>query len=201
MSALPNYQASALSPAHGGVFENVILPNENAAEFETLLRDLLTEYQPETAHGRIFVEQLAHSHWILWRRQRAINAIESTIHAAEPNQALWLKSDYDRLDRAERSKIQAERALKRALQNAESIRKNRQAEADRTERQTRWLAEQDVRERRIKLAEEEVNPAPKVVTAAGDKSNSDGPKPIDWPTPNAARSHNLPKASLPPTQE
>jgi hypothetical protein len=200
MSALPNQQAPALALPHGGVFENLILPNENAVEFQTLLRDLLTEYQPETIHGHIFVEQLALSHWILWRRQRAINAIESTIYAAEPNQDRWLKSDYDRLDRAERSKIQAERALRRALQNAESIRKNRQAEADRMERQTRWRAEHDVRERRIKVAEEKVNPAPKLTTAAADKPNPDGRKPIDWPTPTPARSHNLPKAS-PPEQQ
>lgn len=157
MSALPSQRTPPGALIPGGVSQNLVLPNEDPAEFEALLRDLLAEYQPETTHHHILVEQVALSHWLLWRRQRAVNCVEAAIYGAENAQALWMKSDYERLERVERSKIQAELSLKRALQNAEHIRKHRQAEAGRLERQTRWQAEQDIRERRLKVAEAKAN--------------------------------------------
>lgn len=111
MSALPSQRTPPGALIPGGVSQNLVLPNEDPAEFEALVRDLLAEYQPETTHHHILVEQVALSHWLLWRRQRAVNCVEAAIYGAENAQALWMKSDYERLERVERSKIQAELSL------------------------------------------------------------------------------------------
>ncbi len=133
---------------HGGTAEKLFLPQENPKDFEALLASLQADYQPETEQQHLFLEHLATAHWFLLRRQRACNAIEAKIYAAVDHQPEDLTDpDLRRIGLAERYKTTAERALKRALQNAESFRKDRQTTA-------RWEAEHQLRARCVKLKEE-----------------------------------------------
>jgi hypothetical protein len=154
---------------HGGTANKHILPNEDPAAFASLLEGLMDEYRPDTVQSRIFVENLAEAHWFLARRQRAFDAIESAIYEHEPDVANWTEHHLKRLALADRYKTQAERALKRALNNLESWRKWTRGERDRERRTAQWLAEQDLRERRLALTEEKSRAAQSRHTATGSR--------------------------------
>jgi hypothetical protein len=160
VSSLPNEQSPSESAAnycglHGNTGEKLILPDEKPANFASLLAGLLTEYQPETLQHQLFVEQLAIGHWMLWRRERAYHAVEFLVYTnSGDTTASWTEWDLRRLFVTERYKVSAERALKRALDNAESIRKGRKSQQDHLERHAKWLAEQQLRERRQQLQEQ-----------------------------------------------
>jgi hypothetical protein len=115
---------------------------------------LVDEYRPDTTQSRIFLENLAEAHWLLARRQRAHNAIEAAIYEEQPDAANWTEQHLKRLALADRYRTQAERALKRALNNIEVWRKWTHGEADRDRRRSQWEAEHAIRERRMTLAEE-----------------------------------------------
>jgi hypothetical protein len=170
---------------HGGTSRKLILPGENQADFESLLADLQAEYQPETPQHRLFLEQLAMGHWFLWRRQRACNAIEASVYESAGDDPENLSEEhFRRLHLAERYKVAAERALKRAFQNAESIRKGRKADRDYRERHARWEAAQEIRQRRLALQEEKqkADETRKQQRAAREAALNPPPRPpIQWP--------------------
>lgn len=139
---------------HGGTSQKLFLPTENPADFEALLAGIRAEYTPETEQHHLFVEQLAMAHWLLWRRQRAYNSIEAAVyHEAGNDPANLTEAQFHRLALAERYKIAAERALKRAFANAESIPKGRKSDRDYRERHARWQAAQELRDRRLRITE------------------------------------------------
>jgi hypothetical protein len=169
---------------HGNTQENLILPEENATEFDLLLNGLQTEYQPETRQQHIFIEQLAISHWILWRRQRTLNTHETGLYAFGHNPGNWLDQDYRRLAIVERCKVSAERSLKQAFQNAESFRTDRKSLQNHLERHEKWRAEQEIRERRLKLQEQkQAAAAGSAASRAAAKARNTVPEkpPINWP--------------------
>ena len=139
---------------HGGTSQKLLLPGEKQADYDALLNSLLAEYQPELTHHRAAIEHVATCQWFLLRRERSRAAVENALYAEMPDAEFWTRQDYHRLELADRYHTQAERALKRALQNLELIRKNQQSQIDRIERQDRWQAGQDLRERRLELARE-----------------------------------------------
>jgi hypothetical protein len=169
---------------YGNTNENLIVEDENPANFESLLNGLLTEYKPETDQHHAFVEQLALSHWYLWRRQRAVNAMEKTLYSFSSNPINWMAADFNRLTILGRYKTSAERSLKRALQNAEAFRKERISQQNHLQRQEKWRAEQDIRERRLKLQEDkQAAAAAKAANKAAAKARNTVPEkpPINWP--------------------
>ena len=188
----PNPEPSAKSGnnnalTHGATAQKLILPEENQSDYEALLNSLLTEYQPDLPHHRAAIEQVAMNQWFLLRRQRSRAAIENALHTEMPDPEFWTPHDYHRLQLADRYLTQAERALKRALQNLELIRKNQQAQLDRIARQDRWQAEHDLRERRLELARdrfEAQHPAPEADdedTAAEEAEEDDDDEQEDDP--------------------
>jgi hypothetical protein len=108
---------------------------------------------------------MATAQWLLWRRQRAYNAIEFALYQEEADEAKWTEAHLKRLALADRYKTQAERALKRALTNIQSLQNCARGEKNRQIRQAQWAAEQSVRERRMTLQEQKFDLA-KARTAA-----------------------------------
>jgi hypothetical protein len=139
---------------HGGASNKPIVPGENPADFEALLNSLTDDYRPDTEQSRLFVENLATAHWLLARRQRACNAVEAAVYGDQPDEAQWTDAHHKRLALANRYKVQAERSLKRALNNLEGLQKWSRAGADRERRREQWAAEQAIRERRMTLQEQ-----------------------------------------------
>ena len=118
--------SSANATTHGGTSEQLIVAGERHEDFEALLNHLLDEFSPPTANTRGMVEDAALARWFLWRRQRAFNAIETALYAAEPNEAKWSAEAHQKLALADRYKTTAERAFKRAFSNLQVLRKNGQ---------------------------------------------------------------------------
>jgi hypothetical protein len=141
---------------HGGTSKKLIVPGENSADFEALLNGLLDDHRPDTLESRLLTEQVAIAQWFLWRRLRAYNAIETAVYESEPNEANWTDQHLKRIALADRYKTQAERALKRALDNMGRWQKTRQRKADSDRRRSQWEAEQAVRERRVALQEQKL---------------------------------------------
>ena len=70
--------------SHGITSSKVVLPGENADEFQRLLNSLFEDHQPATATETLLVEEMAQAHWRLDRvRRRQDHAFESeTLDAA-----------------------------------------------------------------------------------------------------------------------
>jgi hypothetical protein len=115
--------SSRNATTHGGTSEKLIIAGERQEDFDALLNDLLEEYAPATQQVRLLVEDAALARWFMWRKQRAYNAVESALYAAQPAQELWTAEAYHQLALVDRYKTAAERALKRALQNLDSLRR------------------------------------------------------------------------------
>ena len=155
-SAAGKERASSNATLHGGTSTKLIVAGEEPAAFEALLEGLFNDYCPDTLESRLFVEQVAIAQWFLWRRERAYNAIETAVYESEPDESKWTAEHLRRLALADRYKTQAERALKRALNNVGTWQKTARQEADRQRRRFQWEAEQDIRERRVMLQEQKL---------------------------------------------
>ena len=142
-------RSSQNASLHGGTSRKLIIEGESLSDFEALLNGLLLECEPETEQARQLVEDAALSRWFLWRRQRAYNAIESALYAAQPDEAKWSEEQSKRLSVADRYKIAAERAFQRAFNGVDTLRKNRVA-------QERWQATHALNERRLAMQEEKL---------------------------------------------
>jgi hypothetical protein len=109
--------SSRNATTHGGTSEKIIVAGECREDFDKLLNDLLDEHSPETPEARNVVEDAALGRWFLWRRQRAYNAVETALYAAQPSPEKWSSNDFHKLALLDRYKTAAERSLKHVLQN------------------------------------------------------------------------------------
>jgi hypothetical protein len=83
------------------------------------LREILERhYNPGTMHAQSLVEDLARARWLVLRRERILNAIETETHQAQPDATKWSESQFERISLADRHLAQAERAFRSALENA-----------------------------------------------------------------------------------
>ena len=139
---------------HGGASKKLFVPGEDPADFQTLLQGLINDYRPATSQAQLFVEHVATAQWFLWRRQRAYNAIEEAIYKDQADAAKWTGQHLNKLALADRYRTQAERSLKRALNNLDGLRKWTCSQEHQAARLAQWQAEQNIRERRMALQEE-----------------------------------------------
>lgn len=137
--------SSANATIHNGCSEKLIVEGERLADYHSLVANLVTHYQPADSHEQYLVEDLAHGRWILWRRQRAFNSLESSVYTLQPNEANWTEAEFKRISLADRYRTAAERSFDRALRNVEAFSKERVKEY-------RWAATYDLAVKRLDLA-------------------------------------------------
>jgi len=138
--------ASSLNATtHNGCSEKLVVEGERLEDFHSLVASLVDHYQPADPHEQSLVEDLAHGRWILWRRQRAFNHVESDVYAIQPNEAKWTEAEFKRIALADRYRTTAERAFNRALKNVEAFSKERV-------KTYRWEATYDLAVHRLELA-------------------------------------------------
>ena len=140
----------------GFTSRKLIVGDERQEDFDALLDDLLIEFSPETAHARGIVEDAAHARWMLWRKQRAYNAVEAGVYDCEPDEAHWTEQIFQRLSLADRYRTHAERAFKRAMTNVELLRRNTISEEQRAARERQWQLRFNQSERSLQLREGKV---------------------------------------------
>jgi hypothetical protein len=129
---------------HNGTSNQLIVAGERLEDFQALTANLTSHFQPANPHEQALVNDLAHGRWMLWRRQRAFNAIEASVYAAQPDEAKWAEPEFKRLSLAHRYLTQAERAYTRALKNVEAFAKERA-------KTFRWEAMRDLALQRLQL--------------------------------------------------
>lgn len=113
---------------HGCTSKRLLLPGENAAQWEALLEDLIEEYGPETAADRQLVHEAARSVWVLNRNNLRYDEIEQTLNKEQGNSTLWTEEQWRRLELRTRYRTTAERSWMRAMRGLEHVRRNRVAE-------------------------------------------------------------------------
>jgi hypothetical protein len=106
---------------------------------------LVDHYQPADPHEQSLVEDLAHGRWILWRRRRAFNNVESEVYPLQPSEGKWTEAEFKRIALADRYRTTAERSFDRALKNVEAFSKERV-------KTFRWEATYALAVRRLELA-------------------------------------------------
>ena len=144
-SAAGQAVASANATVHNGCSEKLIVEGERLEDFHKLVASLVDHYQPADTHEQALVEDLAHGRWILWRRRRAFNSVESEVYALQPNEGKWTEAEFKRIALADRYRTTAERSFNRALKNVEAFAKERVETY-------RWEATYDLAVRRLELA-------------------------------------------------
>jgi hypothetical protein len=117
--------SSANATIHDGCSEKLIVEGERLEDFHKLVASLVDHYQPADPHEQSLVEDLAHGRWILWRRRRAFNSVESDVYAIQPNEGRWTEAEFKRIALADRYRTTAERSFNRALKNVEAFAKER----------------------------------------------------------------------------
>ena len=110
--------------SHGLSAADPVLAYENRADFEKLVADYTTEYEPDTHHQNFLVSQLAGARWRLDRIQRIENAALDLIimgpseETDSPDHKIaqrMLDSGGDPLPRLERYRASVERSYHRAI--------------------------------------------------------------------------------------
>jgi hypothetical protein len=110
--------------SHGLSAADPVLAYENRGDYEKLVEDYTTEYEPDTIHQTFLVSQLAGARWRLNRIQRIENAALDLIIAG-PGELTetsdhkiaqrMLDSGGDHLPRLERYRASVERSYHRAI--------------------------------------------------------------------------------------
>ena len=124
---------------HGCTSGRLILPDENTAEWETVLQEWLDDYEPHIPTFGELVRLAAEAAWFLRRNTRRYNEAEQRLAEQQSNAFLWTEEQHRLLERFLRYKTAAERVFYRARNAAEQARKARITE----EAQMRRLAIQE----------------------------------------------------------
>jgi hypothetical protein len=113
---------------HGGTARTLFIPGEDPQTFYKLLAESFETYQPATHEDSALVNDSVFARWHLWRRQRAYTKREFEIYNAGSQEDSPTVSGLRELELFDRYRIQAERALKRALTNVQNIKKTAASE-------------------------------------------------------------------------
>jgi hypothetical protein len=124
---------------HGLTSKSVVLPHENAEEYETMQRGLIDAYNPANANEKTLVERVAQAFWRLLRCYGVERAfLENRIAASEDDPETAMANLF--IDKAESARMRllmrylgaAERAHNKALsdlQKAQAARRKQEQEA------------------------------------------------------------------------
>ena len=121
-AAYPRALACLNALAHGGTANQLLLPDEDAALLDTLFDEAFAEHQPATTADAALVAESVEAQWLLWRRQRAHLNFEYNLYSRDSDPCRWSKDEFHALELLDRYKTHAERALRRALVNVNSLR-------------------------------------------------------------------------------
>ncbi len=83
--------SSGNSLKHGLASGRLIIPGEDPAQFDALLRDLLAEHQPASPTESVLVRQMAESYWLMQRALRLQNEAFTETGVDAQKLALFLR--------------------------------------------------------------------------------------------------------------
>lgn len=106
--------SSRNSTKHGLASGVLLIPGENAADFDALLADLLDDHQPANRTETLLINQMAQSYWLEQRALRLQNDCFTSIGVDQKGLALYL-----------RYAITHQRAFHKALADLQRLQKER----------------------------------------------------------------------------
>jgi hypothetical protein len=108
---------------HGCCSKSLVLPGEDAGEWEALQSGWLKEYDTSSPVFLSLALQAAEKQWLLLRAQKRFDEVQQFLYAAQPECRLWDEEQCKLHDRFQRYLTTAERAFDRAFHNAERLRR------------------------------------------------------------------------------
>ncbi len=118
---------------HGCTSKQLLLPNEDAAEWEALRGAWMADYEPDSDTFQGLVERAAEADWMLRRATNRYNEAEQFLYDEKQSPLFWSAEQHRLLELFARYRTTAERSFHRARQAAEQVRKTRFAEELRLE--------------------------------------------------------------------
>ena len=109
---------------HGGSSRMMFIPGEQPQDFYKYLAESFETHKPVTTEDSALVTDAVVARWFLWRRQRAHYKREFEIFNEADQQDSPSPSGLAELERFDRYRTQAERALNRAIKNLQTIKKD-----------------------------------------------------------------------------
>ena len=113
---------------HGASATTLFLPDENPAEFFSLLDDAFAEHQPGSKQASGIVARTVQYHWTLLRRERAADNFEVNLHLRLPNSSDWTAANLHQMDLFDRYRTTAARAFSRSLRDLANCKKMKRDE-------------------------------------------------------------------------
>lgn len=120
--------SSRNATVHGCTSSRLILPDEDANDWEELLRNWLGDYRPDCPTFADLVRLAAEAAWHLRRNTRRYDEAEQRLLEQAPDPFVWTDEQHKLLERFLRYKTSAERVFYRARNAAEQARKARFSE-------------------------------------------------------------------------
>jgi hypothetical protein len=108
---------------HGCCSQRLLLPDENAEEWEALKAGWLQEYNTSSPVFLSLAVQAAEKQWLLLRAQKRFDEVQQFLYDAQPECRLWNEEQCKLHDKFQRYLTTAERAFDRAFRNAEHLRR------------------------------------------------------------------------------
>ena len=113
---------------HGASATTLFLPDENPAEFFSLLDDAFADHRPGPKQASGIVTRTVHDNWILLRRERAADNFEVNLHLRLPNSSDWTAADLHHMELLDRYRTTAARAYSRSLRDLANCKKMKRDE-------------------------------------------------------------------------
>src|SRR3954470_6849655 len=111
---------------HGCTSTQLILPNEDPAEWEALQAAWIRDYSPDCDTFRELVLAAATAQWFLRRNDKRLNEAEQFLHTeAHMSPLFWLEPQHRLYERILRYRTAAERSFLRARAAVEQYRRSR----------------------------------------------------------------------------
>ena len=129
---------------HGATARTLFIPGEQPQDFYNLLAECFETHQPATTEDATLVTDAVLARWYLWRRQRAHTKREFEIYNEGDQEDSPSPSGLRELELFDRYRIQAERALKRALTNVQNLKKTAVSEE-------KWRAQHELQKAKFDL--------------------------------------------------
>jgi hypothetical protein len=115
---------------HGGASESLFLKGENPDEFFALLQNAFEQHQPVFDQEAALVTDLVRARWVLDRRVRVADRLESALFNSKPDGANSLTAaDVGGINHFDRYVTQADRRLNRALKGLQLVKKMKRDES------------------------------------------------------------------------
>jgi hypothetical protein len=171
-SEIGKKNSSGNATRHGCTSKALLLPDEDAAEWDALVERWMADYRPDSATFADQVRRAAEAEWQYLRATRRYNQAEHESFERNADPVRWTAKEHRLLDLFGRYRTTAQRWFHRERQAAEMLRKARVAAEVRAEEASKKAADLEEREHKPEKAQRESGEAERPRSAVGEKQGA-----------------------------